>query len=137
MVAFVKHNVFVQDLARKLHNLHTDTIKVALSTSDPAATDVYTALANEVANGNGYTTGGPALANQSAVQTAGSLKFDADDPSWTGAGAGFTFRYATLYNSTAAAKNVVNHWDFGSAQTVNAGDVLALVFAGGGILTIA
>lgn len=136
MAAFVKHNIFVQNLARAGYNLHTDTIKVALTTSDPAAVDVYGSLGGEVANGNGYTTGGATLAGQSAAHAAGVLTFDATDPSWTATGAGFGFRYAFMYDNTSATKAVIGNWDYGSTVTLASGDSVTLVFAGTGILTI-
>jgi len=47
-------------------DLDTDVLKIALFTSDfvPDLTDtLYSGLANEVANGDGYITGGETLAN--------------------------------------------------------------------------
>ena len=71
-------------------NAAGDTYKVKLLT---AATfnATHTTLAatggTEVANGNGYTTGGATIANLAAttVSTSGA-KLDADDTSWTASG---------------------------------------------------
>lgn len=136
MAAATKHNAFVQNLARKVYNLHTDTIKVALCTTTPAAIDVYASLSMEVANGNGYTTGGVTLTGQSATQTSGTLTFDATDPAWTGSSSGFTFRYAWFYDNTATNKEVIQSYDYGSSLTINSGDSVTLVIAGTGILTL-
>lgn len=136
MAAFVKHNSFVQDLARKVFNLHTDTIKFALSTGTPAAVDAYASLATEVASGNGYTTGGATLAGQSATQAAGVLTFTGTNPTWTATASGFSFRYSMAYSDTAASKQVIGHWDYGSTLTLASGDTVTLVIAGTGILTI-
>lgn len=136
MASATKHNAFVQNLARKVYNLHTDTIKVALCTTTPAAVDVYASLSMEMANGNGYTTGGYTLTGQDATQTAGSLKFDANDPTWTASGS-FAFRYAWFYDDTAASKQVIQSYDYGSTLTLASGDSVTLVIAGTGILTIA
>src|SRR4030095_46641 len=85
----------------------SDTIKAALFTSSytPAqdTDELYSSLTNEVANGNGYTTGGTRCATPTAVYTAGSNlgTFDADNPAtWTASSAGFSFRYVVIYDST-------------------------------------
>lgn len=64
MSSFVYSN-FKVNLGKKLEALNSDTLKVALFTSSysPAVdTDTtYAGLTGEVANGNGYTTGGATL----------------------------------------------------------------------------
>lgn len=138
MVAAVKHNAFVQDLARKVHDLNGDTFKLALSNTSPAAADTYGAMGSELVNGNGYTTGGLTLAGVSAVQTAGSLKFTATTPVLTATAAMAAFRYALLYNNTAGSKQALLHWDYGSSITLaNIGDTASFTIPGTGILTIA
>lgn len=39
MVAFNKFQVFVENVAEKVHNLGADTLKIALSNTAPNATD--------------------------------------------------------------------------------------------------
>ena len=59
--------------------------KMALfqSTSDANtlsnANGVYGDLTNEVANGNGYTTGGVALTNVAWTESSGTITFDCDN----------------------------------------------------------
>ena len=93
---------FKRDVMLGLHDLDSDTIKIALFTSSAslgASTTAYASSGiNEVANGNGYTTGGVTLANASVVTNSTSGCFDADDPSWTSAT--FTARGAMIYNDT-------------------------------------
>lgn len=64
------------------------------------ATDELWAVASgsEIANGNGYTTGGVALTSVALTQTAGVVKFTAANPAWTATGAGFpAFRRIVVY----------------------------------------
>ena len=78
-------------------DLNTDTLKVALVTSGYMPSVVHTAWAevsaNEVAAGNGYTTGGVALANPVVTNS----NIDYDDVVWTALSK--TFRYAVCYKS--------------------------------------
>ena len=54
---------FKTELLGGTHDLDTDTIKIALFTSSASldATTTAYSTSNEVANGNGYTTGGNTL----------------------------------------------------------------------------
>jgi hypothetical protein len=76
-----------------------DAFSVALFTSSasigPASTS-YSSLTNQVANGNGYTTGGIAVTLVLTGTTVVTVKFAAD-PVWTGTGSGFSAYYAVLY----------------------------------------
>lgn len=101
--ALAFYHQFKEDLGKGLTDLDSDTLKVALLTSaytPDAAHDEYSDLTNEVANGNGYVTGGATLTGVTFEQTAGVAKLDSDDVSWTASGGNITFRYAVLYNST-------------------------------------
>lgn len=83
-------------------DIDTDTYKVALflSTSNIAATSTtYAGLTNEVANANGYTTGGITV---SALVLAGTTSVTAKfgtNPVWTASGGSITARFAVLYES--------------------------------------
>lgn len=86
-------------------DLDNDTLKCLLLTDTytPDSTDAVYAdiIASEVANGNGYTTGGATLASVTWANTAGVTKLDADDPVWTTAS--FTARYAVAYSDTPSS----------------------------------
>lgn len=91
-------------------DLNSNTIKCAayLSTSN-AATLTHANLAaitNEVANGNGYTTGGVTVACTYNL-AGGTATFDSADPSWTGSGAGFAARFLVWY-ALGTLNGVVN-----------------------------
>ena len=139
MATFNKYQDFVEQLGLETHNLSTDELKLALFTvtHTPAATDTaYSALTNEVANGNGYTTGGNIL-TKTWAETGGTATLDATDTSWTGATAGFSYRYAVLYNNTPAGKNLIAYFDEGSSVTIAVGETRTLQFNASGILTLA
>jgi len=111
---------FKKDVMLGLHDLDSDTIKIALYTSSAsldATTDTYT-TSNEVANGNGYTTGGVTLANASVIENGTSGCFDADNPEWTSAT--FTARGALIYNDTDGDRAIAV-LDFGGDFTVSSG----------------
>ncbi len=117
---------FKRDVMLGLHDLDSDTLKIALYTSSAtldATTTAYTTT-NEVANGNGYTTGGVALANASVIINSTSGCFDSDNPEWTSAT--FTARGALIYNDTESALAIAV-LDFGGDFSV-AGGTFRIVF---------
>ena len=112
---FVLYNDFKSNLGKKLIDLSADTFKMALFTSasiainaavTPATYGSFAADANEVANGNGYTTAGVSCGAGSWTGTS-TQTFDVADATWTASGAGFTARAAVLYDSTPATKYAV------------------------------
>ena len=62
-------------------------------------TGIYTDLTNEVANANGYLTGGVAVTGITYNQTAGVATFDCDNAAWTASGGSITARFAVLYKN--------------------------------------
>jgi hypothetical protein len=125
------------ELLQAIHNFgptSPNTFKIALFTAAAdlsASTTVYTAgMTGQVANGNGYTTGGNTLVisqsptsgnNQSAVPTA-FISFS--NTSWTSAS--FTARGALIYNSTQGDKSIAV-LDFGADKTVT-NDTFQIIF---------
>ena len=59
--------------------------------------------ADEVANGNGYTTGGDICASTTWTESSGTVTFDAADPSWTASGGSIAARYAVLVHVAAGS----------------------------------
>lgn len=145
MASYNKHYQFTEDLAKKVHNLATDTLKVLLTNTAPTASNsVYANLSGaEVANGNGYTTGGATAAQVSCVQSTGTLTLTCTNVTWTASGAVGPFRYADLYNSTPSSplKPLIAWWDYGSSISLANGDTFTVAFNGGGssgsVLTLA
>jgi hypothetical protein len=114
-------------------NAQTDTWKIVLAT---ALANTDTTITAEVPNGNGYTTGGNTATVTTSSTTAGVYKLVLASPSvWTASGAGFTFRYAILYNSTTSTP--VGYWDYGSSQAVAVGETVTVTLDGtNGVYTV-
>lgn len=129
----------LQDLVDTPRDLEGVTCKLAL------ATDSYTpnrdthdfwddVSANELANGNGYTTGGVTLTNVAWSYDSASdqVRLDFDDVAWTFT-ASKTWRYGILYVDTAGASStdpviILLTWD--SNQSVSTAYTLVIDSAG-------
>lgn len=77
----------------------TDTFKQALflSTSNiGASSTTYAGLTNEVANANGYTTGGISVTLTLGGTTTVTVDISTD-PVWTASGGSITARFAVIY----------------------------------------
>ncbi len=125
MATFNKFNQFVEDLAKKVHNLSTDSLKVMLTNTAPVATNTVKGDLTEISAGNGYTAGGQAPTITSCEQVAGLLTLILADITWTASGGSIgPFRYATLYNDTptSPADPLIGWWDYGSSITLADGD---------------
>src|SRR6266571_7241690 len=78
----------------------TFNMALYLSTSNANTLSVSKAkadLTNEVANANGYVTGGVALKGVTWTNAAGTETLTAVSPSWTAAGGAITARFSVLY----------------------------------------
>ena len=121
---------FKAEILDEQHDLVADTIKIALFTSSAslgAATTAYS-TSNEVANGNGYATGGVELTSRAVATSGTTAYFDAADPSWTSAS--FTANGALIYNSSNSNKAIAV-LAFGGDFTV-AGGTFQIVFPAAG-----
>lgn len=147
MAAFNKFHCFVEDLSEAKHNLGSDTLKVFLTNTSPNAS-THTAYDGttgttgpaEISAGNGYTAGGNSASVTSSAQVSGTYKLVLGDPTSfqaTGGSIG-PFRYVCLYNDTAAGKNLVGWWDYGTAVTLSDGEAFQVDFdPSTGVLTLA
>lgn len=141
MASFNKFNSFVEAEAEKVHNLGSDTLKVALTNSAPVATNTVLANITQITGGGttGYTTGGTAVTVTTSAQTSGTYTLDGNDVVFTaGADTMGPFRYAVLYNDTPASSPVdplIGWWDYGSSITLQDGETFTVQFGGSGILT--
>lgn len=139
MATFNKFNSFVEALAEKAHNLGADTLKVALTNTAPSASNTVLADITQIANGNGYTTGGSTTTQSSSAQTSGTYKLVLGDVVFTASGGAMgTFQYAVLYNDTATSDELIGYWDYGSAVSLADGETFTWdADAGTGVLTLA
>lgn len=127
MAALVIQDQFRVDLLQGEHNFGTDTIRVALSNTAITSAQNYGDI-TEIANGNGYTTTGPATTATVSAPTSTSGRVAFSDVTVTASGAGMaTWRYGLIYN--AANGQGIARFDAGSAQTLAAGDSRTLDFS--------
>jgi hypothetical protein len=102
-------------------NSSGDAFKIALYTSSAtlgATTTAYSA-SNEVANGNGYTTGGEALTNVTPTSSSTTAYTDFADVTWSSAT--ITANGALIYNDDKSDKAVAV-LAFGGDKTSTNGD---------------
>ena len=150
MAAYVKYFQFVEDLTQKVHDLFgtagatADTCKIMLSNTagDVAQTLATRSQVTEIANGNGYTTGGQSVAN-AGTRVSGVVTVQGTQVVWTSSGAGMAqFRYVILYNDTptSPADPLISSWDYGSGLTLGVDETFTVKFnnaSPGDIFTLA
>lgn len=89
--------------ATNLLNGTTTNFRIALVSSAwtpaPSTNEVWADVsANEIANGNGYTTGGGTLTGVALTQSAGTVKFTSSAFVWTASGGSIpAWRYGVVY----------------------------------------
>jgi hypothetical protein len=128
MAAYQKYTPAIESMLEGM-NLGTDTWKVALATTINLADTTFTPGTTDLATGNGYTAGGNTCSITSSSQTGGTYKLVLGNPAvWTATGAGFTFRYAILWNATT--NQPVGAWDYGSSQVVAVGETVTVTLDG-------
>lgn len=140
MATYNKFNTFAEDVAEKVHNLGSDTLKLMLTLTAPIATNSVKADLTEIAAGNGYTAGGTAITVTTSAQVAGVYTLAGSQVVFTATGGAMApARYVVLYNSTPAAGPLIAYWDYGATFTLNDGETLTVKFnsaSPGAILTI-
>lgn len=139
MASAVKYNIFVEDLGRKVHNLDSDTLRIALTNTAPnVATHTVLADITEIVDGNGYTSGSSgAVASNDYTGTAGTAALTGSDVVFTASGGSFAAaRYAVLYNDTSTSDSLIQYWDYGSSFTLLTGETFTVDFSTN-ILTLA
>lgn len=124
MATYNKFTPAIENLLEGI-NAGTDSWVIKLATAVNQAAGTIT----EVATGGGYTAGGNAATTTSSSQTGGTFKLVLASPSvWTASGAGFTFQYAVLVDSTTGTN--VGYWDYGTSQAVASGETVTVTLDG-------
>ena len=105
---------FKAECWQAVHNLLTDTLKIALYTGNAVldySTTAYSTT-NEI-TGPGYTAGGATLTGVTLNTDNYTVYVDFDNPTWAGS---LTARYALIYNASKANRSVAV-LDFGADKT--------------------
>lgn len=114
-----------------------DTYKVKLFTAATFNATHATETAaggTEVANANGYTTGGATLANVAVTTvTTNDAKFDADDVVWSATGGSIAASYARIVHSADSIP--VAFIDFGEVKTAGDTTDFKVIWNASGIFT--
>lgn len=123
MATPTKFYCFTEDVAQKVHNLSADDLRVALTNTAPTQSQLtFDPVTNHPppAAANGYPSGGGAVTVTGHAQSSGLFKLIGDDVVFTAAGGQIgPFRYAILYNNTAASDQLIQYWDYLSSVTLN------------------
>ena len=132
MAAASYFNNTVQALGIGNMNLNSDTIKVMLTNTAPVATNSnYSDVSStELANGNGYTTGGATVGSTSYTLSTATSTLVGNAVTFTASGSMGPFRYAIAYDSTPTNKTLLLSWDYGSSITLNASETFTITWAG-------
>jgi hypothetical protein len=115
---------FKKQLYSAVHNLASDTLKIALYSASAdlnADTTAYSAT-NEI-SGTGYTAGGQTITGVVISSTGTTAYVSFDNVNWTGAS--FTARCALVYNSSQGNKSIAV-LDFGADKTTTSTFTIAL-----------
>lgn len=115
MIVQTQTTSFKAELYEAIHDLLTDTLKLALYTAEAnldASTTAYT-TANEI-TGTGYTPGGNVVTGVTINSSGYTAWVTFNNVLWVPAA--FTTRCALLYNASKANRSIVV-LDFGSDKT--------------------
>lgn len=145
MATFNKLNGFVENMAEKVFNLGSDQLIVALSNTAPVSestppTGATSACILANVTQVSYTNlSSRNITTSSSAQSSGTYKLVLTDLVLTSSG-GTTgpFRYVYLADDTAASKQLIGYYDYGSSITLANGETLTIDFdATNGVLQIA
>jgi hypothetical protein len=120
---------FKAELYQAIHNLLTDTLKIALYTGNATLNESTTAYSptNEVSSvGTNYTAGGVVITGVTVNSSGYTAYVSFNNPNWTSAS--FTARAALIYNFSKANRSIAV-LDFGADKTVS-GNVFTITLPG-------
>ena len=128
MASFQKFQPFVQSLANGVFNLATDQLQVALcaTANTPVVTNSVLADLTQIS----YTNlSSRVITTTSSTQTGGLYSLVLVDLTLTASGGSVAaFQYVVIYDNTAASKNLIGWFDYGSALALNSVESILLDF---------
>lgn len=141
MATMNKFYAFVEAVSEKKHDLGADTFYVQLMNTEPSvsADAVETDLPADLSTGYGYTQGGVTCGTATySAQSGGVYTLKIADKVITASGGSIgPFRYAVLFNNTAANKDLIGYYDYSSSITLLDGETLTIDFDDtNGVLTL-
>jgi|TARA_R110000824_G_scaffold50656_3_gene141285 hypothetical protein len=123
------NNQFKSEVMLAEHNLQSNTLKVILVSSSQNVSaggpNTYASVTSQLANGNGYTTGGETLATVSVSTVDSSGVVDFADVSWSSAT--FSANGCVIYNDSHSSKSVIAVYDFGGEKSATNGEFKLVV----------
>ena len=114
---------FKVDILKKLHNLDSDTINLALflATASRGPSDATYSTTGELAASGNYTQGGQAVTNGTVAADGTTAHWTPTaSVTWTNLTSSGAFDAAVLYNATASNKQISVHTF--SSQSISAAD---------------
>ncbi len=126
MATLTKFNCFVEDMAEKVHNLGSDSLKIALTNTVPLATNTQLSNLTEIT----YTNlSSRVITTSSSAQTSGTYKLVLADLTLTATGGSVgPFRYIVIYNDTSTNDSLIGYYDYGSSITLADGNSIIIDF---------
>jgi hypothetical protein len=127
MAAFTKFYSFTQKLAEANFNLSTDSLKVALTNTQPVASTA-TQLSNITEISYTYCST-RAITRTSATSTNGVYKLINADLTLTATGGAVgPFQWIVIYDDTHASDLLIGYYSLASALTLNSGESYKIDF---------
>lgn len=137
-----RYNQFFSLVLKGDVSLTQDDIKVMLVnayTFDPTQTDLSEVVGSEIAEDNGYLSGGVSLTNLSVSYeaTTNTTKWDSNDASWAASGGQIgPTTGAIVYSDTSQNDKLLCYMDFGGVEVAADGANFRLSINELGLLTI-
>jgi hypothetical protein len=126
MSTYNKFNSFVEAVCEKVHNLGSDSLKIALTNVAPVAGNTKLSDLTEISYTNLSSRG---LTTSSSSQTGGTYTLVLSDLVLTASGGTVgPFRYIVIYNDTATNDEVICWTDYGTAITLADGENITIHF---------
>lgn len=132
MADWTLFNSFKEAVAEGSHDIGSDTIKVALTNTAPAASNTQLSDITQIAATGGYAAA--TMTINSSAQSGGTYTASHDAVAWTASGADFDpFRYLVVYDDTSPGDLLIAYADYGTnytlpdgqSFTINAGNLLS------------